>query len=90
MVTKVVSKPANLLQSIIRDADLEYIGSSDFKKISEYLKKEWLACGVVDNEANFYKIQYEFLLKHNFYTAYMQEIGSKQKKENIIYAKSMI
>ncbi len=90
LVTKVVSKPANLLQSIIRDADLEYIGSSDFKKISEYLKKEWLACGVVDNEANFYKIQYEFLLKHNFYTAYMQEIGSKQKKENIIYAKSMI
>ena len=90
MVTKVVSKPANLLESIIRDADLEYIGSDDFEKISEYLKKEWLACGVVDNGADFYNIQYEFLLKHNFYTAYMQEIGSEQKKKNIIYAKSMI
>ncbi len=90
LVTKVVSKPANLLESIIRDADLEYIGSDDFEKISEYLKKEWLACGVVDNGADFYKIQYEFLLKHNFYTAYMQEIGSEQKKKNIIYAKSMI
>ena len=90
LVTKVIAKPANLLESIIRDADLEYIGSDDFEKISEYLKKEWLECGVVDSESHFYKIQYDFLLSHNFYTAYMQEIGSGQKKKNIAYAKRMI
>ena len=54
---------------------------------SEYLKKEWLECGVVDNENQFYKIQYEFLLSHNFYTAYMQEKGREQKIKNIKYAK---
>ena len=87
LITKVAEKPSNLLESIIRDADLEYIGSDDFKKISEYLKKEWLECGVVDNENQFYKIQYEFLLSHNFYTAYMQEKGRDQKIKNIKYAK---
>ena len=52
---------------------LEYIGSGDFRrKHLEYLKKEWLECGkVVENDNQFYKIQYEFLLSHNFYTAYM-------------------
>ena len=87
LITKVEEKPSNLLESIIRDADLEYIGSDDFEKISEYLKKEWLECGVVDNENQFYKIQYEFLLSHNFYTAYMQEKGRDQKIKNIKYAK---
>ena len=87
LITKVAEKPSNLLESIIRDADLEYIGSDDFQKISEYLKKEWLECGVVDNENQFYKIQYEFLLSHNFYTAYMQEKGRDQKIKNIKYAK---
>lgn len=90
LVTKVIAKPSNLLESIIRDADLEYIGSDDFEKISEYLKKEWLECGVVDDDSNFYKIQHEFLLSHNFYTAYMQELGSEQKKKNIAYAKSKL
>ena len=90
LITKVAEKPSNLLESIIRDADLEYIGSDDFKKISEYLKKEWLECGVVDNENQFYKTQYEFLLSHNFYTAYMQEKGREQKIKNIVYAKNMI
>ena len=87
LITKVAEKPSNLLESIIRDADLEYIGSDDFEKISEYLKKEWLECGVVDNKNQFYKIQYEFLLSHNFYTAYMQEKGRDQKIKNIKYAK---
>jgi len=90
LITKVAEKPSNLLESIIRDADLEYIGSDDFEKISEYLKKEWLECGVVKNDSQFYKIQYEFLLSHNFYTAYMQENGRDQKKKNIEYAKSMM
>ena len=90
LITKVAEKPSNLLESIIRDADLEYIGSDDFEKISEYLKKEWLECGVVENDSQFYKIQYEFLLSHNFYTAYMQENGRDHKKKNIEYAKSMM
>ena len=64
-------KPKNLLESIIRDSDLEYLGSEDFIKISPLLKKEWINCDVVKSDSEFYKIQYKFISNHNFYTDFM-------------------
>ena len=90
IVTKLEKKPKNLLESIIRDADLEYLGSEDFIKISPLLKKEWINCEVVKSDSEFYKIQYEFILNHSFYTDFMIKNSINQKKENIDYAKSMI
>ncbi len=90
IVTKLEKKPKNLLESIIRDADLEYLGSEDFIKISPLLKKEWINCEVVKSDSEFYKIQYEFILNHSFYTDFMIKNSFNQKKENIDYAKSMI
>jgi len=90
IVTKLEKKPKNLLESIIRDSDLEYLGSEDFIKISPLLKKEWINCEVVKSDSEFYKIQYEFILNHSFYTDFMIKNSFNQKKENIDYAKSMI
>ena len=90
IVTKLEKKPKNLLESIIRDSDLEYLGSEDFIKISPLLKKEWINCEVVKSDSEFYKIQYEFILNHSFYTDFMIENSINQKKVNIDYAKSMI
>ena len=90
IVTKLEEKPKNLLESIIRDSDLEYIGSEDFIKISPLLKKEWINCKVVKSDSEFYKIQYEFILNHSFYTDFMIKNSINQKKVNIDYAKSMI
>ena len=90
IVTKLEEKPKNLLESIIRDSDLEYLGSEDFIKISPLLKKEWINCKVVKSDSEFYKIQYEFILNHSFYTDFMIKNSINQKKVNINYAKSMI
>ena len=90
IVTKLEEKPKNLLESIIRDSDLEYLGSEDFIKISPLLKKEWINCKVVKSDSEFYKIQYDFILNHSFYTDFMIENSINQKKVNIDYAKSMI
>ena len=90
IVTKLEEKPKNLLESIIRDSDLEYLGSEDFIKISPLLKKEWINCKVVKSDSEFYKIQYEFILNHSFYTDFMIKNSINQKKVNIDYAKSMI
>ena len=90
VVTKLEEKPKNLLESIIRDSDLEYLGSEDFIKISPLLKKEWINCKVVKSDSEFYKIQYEFILNHSFYTDFMIKNSINQKKVNIDYAKSMI
>lgn len=90
IVTKLEEKPKNLLESIIRDSDLEYLGSEDFIKISPLLKEEWINCKVVKSDSEFYKIQYDFILNHSFYTDFMIENSINQKKVNIDYAKSMI
>ena len=90
IVTKLEEKPKNLLESIIRDSDLEYLGSEDFIKISPLLKQEWINCKVVKSDSEFYKIQYEFILNHSFYTDFMIKNSINQKKVNIDYAKSMI
>ena len=90
IVTKLEEKPKNLLESIIRDSDLEYLGSEDFIKISPLLKKEWINCKVVKSDSEFYNIQYEFILNHSFYTDFMIKNSINQKKVNIDYAKSMI
>tara|TARA_X000000950_G_scaffold139393_1_gene172939 strand:+ start:2147 stop:2740 length:594 start_codon:yes stop_codon:yes gene_type:complete len=90
IVTKLEEKPKNLLESIIRDSDLEYLGSEDFIKISPLLKKEWINCDVVKSDYEFYKIQYEFISNHSFYTDFMIKNSIKQKKVNIDYAKRMI
>ena len=90
IVTKLEETPKNLLESIIRDSDLEYLGSEDFKKISPLLKEEWINCKVVKSDSEFYKIQYEFILNHSFYTDFMIKNSTNQKKVNIDYAKSMI
>ncbi len=90
IVTKLEETPKNLLESIIRDSDLEYLGSEDFIKISPLLKKEWINCKVVKSDSEFYKIQYEFILNHSFYTDFMIKNSINQKKVNIDYAKSMI
>ena len=90
IVTKLDEKPKNLLESIIRDSDLEYLGSEDFIKISPLLKKEWINCKVVKSDSEFYKIQYDFILNHSFYTDFMIKNSINQKKVNIDYAKSMI
>tara|TARA_B100002051_G_scaffold274325_2_gene315190 strand:- start:629 stop:1237 length:609 start_codon:yes stop_codon:yes gene_type:complete len=90
LVTKAISIPNNNLESIIRDSDLEYLGSNDFQKISEYLREEWLLCGVVSNDKEFYKLQFDFLINHQFHTDFMRKNGKKLKEKNLRYAHEMM
>ena len=90
LVTEAIAIPNNKLESIIRDSDLEYLGSNDFEKISEKLKDEWLVCDVVSSEEEFYKLQLDFLINHQFHTEYMRKKGKKLKNKNIRYAHQMV
>ena len=90
LVTKPLTVPKDNLESIIRDSDLEYLGSKDFENISEKLKQEWVKCNVVKNDEEFYNKQLEFLSTHQFCTDFMKENGNEQKEKNIIYAKKKL
>ena len=82
LITKAIAIPNNDLEAIIRDSDLE--------NISEKLKEEWLLCGVVSSDKDFYEIQLDFLINHQFHTEFMRKNGKKLKEKNLRYAHEMM
>ncbi len=68
MVTKIPQTPKNVLQQIICDADLDYLGRDDFFTIGDTLRKEFIEFGIVpDNEA-WEQLQLKFLNQHHYHT----------------------
>ena len=53
---------------IICDADLDYLGRDDFDTISNALKNEFLAYGVIKNEQEWDRLQVSFFDSHKFFT----------------------
>jgi uncharacterized protein len=72
MVTKIPQQPKNLLQRIICDADLDYLGRDDFELIGDKLRQEFLAYGVVKNDKEWDRLQLKFLASHKYHTASSQ------------------
>lgn len=69
MATKFPHQPCNLLEEIICDADLDYLGRTEFSETSEKLRKELVAFGIINSDTNWNQYQLEFLKKHRFFTA---------------------
>jgi len=74
MATKIPQKPHTLLERIICDADLDYLGRKDFYTIGEELRKEFLTYGIIHNNEEWDKLQLNFLKNHRYHT------GSSQKQ----------
>ena len=89
LATDINREPKNLLEEIIKDADLDYLGRGDFKDISEKLKKEYLINGIVSSEKEFHEKQVSFLKTHMFYTDTAKTSRIEKKKENIKIAEML-
>lgn len=76
MATQIPQKPKTLLEKIICDADLDYLGRNDFYKISNTLFEEMKIYGNLHDEKEWNKIQKKFLHKHQYHT----EFGRKHRE----------
>ena len=76
--TKIPQSPNNLLEEIICDADLDYLGRPDFYSIGEGLYQEFLHQKVVANELQWNQLQVKFLENHKYFTQ-----SVKQKREPV-------
>ena len=83
LVTKVPQMPTTLLQEIICDADLDYLGRADFATISNNLKLEFLNFGIVADIASWEKLQIKFLSNHQYHTKSSQRLREPAKKIHI-------
>ena len=87
MATKIPQSPHNLLEEIICDADLDYLGREDFEVISNNLRLEFLEFGIVLNNLEWEVKQISFLESHNYFTATSRRTRNTPKTKQILKLK---
>ena len=90
LATTMPQSPQNLLEQIICDADLDYLGRSDFEKISQDLFQEMHACGEMSDQQKWDEIQVVFLDKHQFHTSFNQSRRNEQKSQHLAAIKERL
>ncbi|CAM4228554.1 HD domain-containing protein [Gillisia limnaea] len=71
--TKIPQRPKNKMEKIVADADLFYLGTSNYKKYSQKLYLELKHFDPSINEEKWLKIQIDFLSSHSYHTDYARE-----------------
>ena len=77
--TIIPQNPKNLLEQILCDADLDYLGRDDFFMLGISLHREWLEQGLVVSLKEWYEMQKKFLMRHNYFTK--SAINLRQEKK---------
>lgn len=83
LATRVTQTPNTLLEKILCDADLDYLGRSDFFQLGNLLKTELLHFEILKNEADWDALQIVFLRDHKYYTKYSRENREPVKQEHL-------
>lgn len=90
MATQLPPQPKDHLEEIICDADLDYLGRPDFIPISQNLFRELFERGKINTITEWNKMQYKFMLNHNFYTKTAQKKRNKIKETVLKELESLI
>lgn len=83
MATQLPPNPKNLLEMIICDSDLDYLGRVDFIPGSNALFKELNAQGIISDINEWNKMQVKFLSGHQFFTKTSQRLREVNKQSQI-------
>ncbi len=83
--TKKPQTPSNILEQILADSDLDYLGTKYFYKVGNKLYKELLAYNKISTEEDWNMIQVQFLREHKYHTPfaikYREPVKQKYLKE---------
>lgn len=89
--TILTEEPQNLLERIIRDADLDYLGRDDYFPISQELYKELLEMNLIkENDFEWCHGQITFLQEHTYYTDYSRKVRNPVKVKHIQWLQEQI
>jgi uncharacterized protein len=80
MATCLPQTPDSLLEKIICDADLFYLGTSLSHEFSDKLSQEWFSLGIIQSHEQFLTKQHDFVATHTYFTSYGKGILEPQKK----------
>lgn len=89
--TILTEEPQNLLERIIRDADLDYLGRDDYFPVSQELYKELLEMNLIkENDFEWCQGQITFLQEHTYYTDYSRKVRNPVKVKHIQWLQEQI
>jgi adenylate cyclase len=90
MSTKLPPKPTNLLENILCDSDLDYLGRTDFIPVSNTLFEELKAQNKMDSFNEWNKIQVRFISGHQYFTETARSLREVNKQLQIERIQSLI
>ena len=90
MATKLPPKPGNLLEYIICDSDLDYLGRSDFIPVSNMLYEELKAQNKMKSLNDWNKLQVKFISGHQYFTKTARSLREVNKQLQIERIQSLI
>jgi class 3 adenylate cyclase len=88
--TKLPPRPSDLLEQIICDSDLDYLGRSDFIPVSNTLYEELKAQDKITCLNDWNKLQVKFISGHQYFTGTARHLREVNKKLQIERIKSLI
>jgi len=71
--TKIPQKPNNVLDDIIGDADLDYLGTDKFYPVGERLYQELFSYNKISSLEDWDRLQVKFLQNHRYHTPFAQK-----------------
>ncbi|WP_297795742.1 HD domain-containing protein [uncultured Eudoraea sp.] len=90
MSTKIPQTPSTKLEEIICDADLDYLGRSDFEQISQKLYEELKSLSLITDKSEWNRTQIRFLEAHTYHTEFAKRNRRPSKKERIKELKKLL
>lgn len=90
MSTKLPPQPTNLLENIMCDSDLDYLGRSDFIPVSNTLYEELKAQNKMGSLNDWNKIQVKFISGHQYFTKTARSLREVNKQLQIERIQSLI
>jgi len=88
--TKLPPAPGDLLEEIICDSDLDYLGRSDFIPVSNNLYEELKSQNKISSLNDWNKIQIKFISGHQYFTATARSLREVNKQLQIERLSSLI
>jgi len=83
MATKIPQSPNNLLEQILSDADLDYLGRDDFFTIGNKLFSELSVFGFINTEDEWNALQIRFLENHSYFTKTAIALRKAKKESHL-------
>ncbi len=83
MKTKMPQQPQTILEKILCDADLDYLGKDGFEETGNKLFQEWVAMGKIEDEDEWNRKQIKFLESHSYWTQSAVKTRNQKKAEHL-------